>query len=626
MRNRILLIAIALIAAFGLSEVKALSGGPDAYGYVWRDSNEPNGPSYDWVDITTRPGAVQISGLADDNSVGPFNIGFDFHYYWSDYSTIKVGTNGWLSFDNVGNIASPYPTIPSPGGAGDNIICPYMSDLTFISGFPSFPNVAEMWYWTNNVDSFIVQYVNVPWWQNGTPDWTGANNFEVLLLAGDSSVVFQYQNTDDANWAPGTTATTYMEIGWENVTGNIGMAAYSGTTLPPDNYAIKLYYPPVVTFQVPDATPAWNGNSDNAGQFVFTNTSLSLISNVGNVGNADITNTITIDVTIRDSALNVVWQDQSTLPSLNAGIDSTVTFPTALSLGIAGQYYYRVNTTNNQDINPSNNENDIEISAVDNNGGVVRLSYATAQGPDGALAWAGGGVNDGVGQKIVPPGYPAVVTRVSLWITEDGDPNTTPPVGFNVALYGEDAQGNVDLGNMLQFESIANTDVVEDFWNDVVLDTSVTINSGGFFVAWLMQGTGCAIGTESIGPKSRRGYEVLGGAWSEYRNNTTTEFLIRVYTDIPVSVQEGVDNSFTFSAYPNPTTDLSTIAYTVTEIGDVQFSLSNMMGQVVWNDAHNNLPAGNYQFNMPTRELAKGVYFLNMVQNGKKMTKKIVVE
>jgi hypothetical protein len=56
------------------------SGGPDQYGYTWKDSDEPGGPVYNWVDITGS--GTQILGLADDNIIGPLVLGENFPYYW----------------------------------------------------------------------------------------------------------------------------------------------------------------------------------------------------------------------------------------------------------------------------------------------------------------------------------------------------------------------------------------------------------------------------------------------------------------------------------------------------------------------------------------------------------------
>ncbi|MFM7031235.1 MAG: hypothetical protein ACKOX4_01810, partial [Bacteroidota bacterium] len=55
-------------------------GGPDAYGYTWKDSNEPGGPTFNWINITTT--GTQVTGLGDDNFVGPFGFIDGFQYYW----------------------------------------------------------------------------------------------------------------------------------------------------------------------------------------------------------------------------------------------------------------------------------------------------------------------------------------------------------------------------------------------------------------------------------------------------------------------------------------------------------------------------------------------------------------
>ena len=61
-----------ILLCFPLILQAQTSGGPDGYGYIWVDSNDPNGPVYSWVDIETIDN--QVSGLGDDNIIGSFPI------------------------------------------------------------------------------------------------------------------------------------------------------------------------------------------------------------------------------------------------------------------------------------------------------------------------------------------------------------------------------------------------------------------------------------------------------------------------------------------------------------------------------------------------------------------------
>lgn len=87
------------------------TGGPDAYGYVWRNNLDAQGPTYNWIVIDTMAAAQQINGLADDNNTGSFAIGFPFHYYWYDVTQFWVGSNGYLGFTN-GQLSAPFAAIP----------------------------------------------------------------------------------------------------------------------------------------------------------------------------------------------------------------------------------------------------------------------------------------------------------------------------------------------------------------------------------------------------------------------------------------------------------------------------------------------------------------------------------
>ena len=157
----------------------AASGGPDAYGYTWADSNEPGGPVYSWIDISGTGNLV--SGLQDDNSVPFISMGMSFHYYWTDYTELKIGSNGWIGFNNTGNIAHCFPSMPLPGGVADNYLAPLMTDLNF----QGVGNPAKVYY-EHDIpnDRFIISYIDVPWWSVNAPGFLGINSFQVILSNG----------------------------------------------------------------------------------------------------------------------------------------------------------------------------------------------------------------------------------------------------------------------------------------------------------------------------------------------------------------------------------------------------------------------------------------------------------
>ena len=120
--------------------------GPDIFGYLAWDSNEPSGPPVNWIDISAI-GTV-VTGLGDDNIVGPYNVGFPFRYYWYDVSDFYVGSNGYLRFSGGGQLSAPFTFIPNFVPPND-VICMYTSDFDPSSG-------GTVYYWSNNTDTLIV--------------------------------------------------------------------------------------------------------------------------------------------------------------------------------------------------------------------------------------------------------------------------------------------------------------------------------------------------------------------------------------------------------------------------------------------------------------------------------------
>ena len=147
MRKLFTLLLIGSMLPLGLMAQN--QGGPDAYGYVWRNDQAPNGPTYNWIDITTT--GTQITGLADDNFVGPLNLGFSFHYYWTDVTKVFVGSNGYITFEAGGQISSnnqqDFPGIPNTA-APNNVVAPMLTDLNFTQDAGAPANPAKAYFFT----------------------------------------------------------------------------------------------------------------------------------------------------------------------------------------------------------------------------------------------------------------------------------------------------------------------------------------------------------------------------------------------------------------------------------------------------------------------------------------------
>ena len=75
-------------------------GGPDQFGYSWRDNDEAYGVTYEWNDNQGQ----QIQHPAGENWIsGALKLGWKFPFYGKEFDSLYVSQNGWLSFSNKSN-------------------------------------------------------------------------------------------------------------------------------------------------------------------------------------------------------------------------------------------------------------------------------------------------------------------------------------------------------------------------------------------------------------------------------------------------------------------------------------------------------------------------------------------
>lgn len=172
---------------------------PSAIEYAWQDSKQPDGITYDWVDIS---GVGTELNLGDDESAS-VALPFNFDFYGEANDTINISANGYLTFadgdtdyDYQNNaIASSYNL--------SNFIAPFWDDLN-----PGYSGSVYHHYDAEQ-DRFIVQYQDVARYEV-----EGELTFQTILNA-DGTIVYQYNNMD--------AAVNSATVGLENPDGDAGL-------------------------------------------------------------------------------------------------------------------------------------------------------------------------------------------------------------------------------------------------------------------------------------------------------------------------------------------------------------------------------------------------------------------
>lgn len=500
--KKVLLLLILFTATF--SATFAGSGGPDAYGYIWRDNAEPNGPTYAWYDITTI--GTQVLGLGDDNVVGPFGFIAGFQFYWYATEQIWIGSNGYLGFSGA-NIASPFPTIPSTV-APNNFMAVMMSDLIF--GSPG--SNAQVFYHITG-DTICVSWINAPFW-NVTTGFTGSNNFQVILNKADKSITYNYQSQT------GITNANDITIGIENVSGGVGLQ-HSKNVYPVGGTSIKFYYPTVVTYQAVDGGVNWNMAEGNGAVFVNKNVPALLTTNVRNFGNQPLSN---ISVTSSVSYFGATTvSNTGAVSALTPAGDTLIEYANQLTPLNDGIYNMLTTISGiTGDLVPANNTLRTKIIAVDSTSPAVIFDYSDGALNGTGLSWSGG--SGGIGYYIKPSFYPAKINAYQMVVMTDA-----AGTGCFLKVFDDDGL-NGGPGTLLDSTFAAPGSFPLGSYGTIPLqNTNLIIQSGGFYILWEMPGgANLTLARDTDLPISYRAMEYLGGSWASYRARSTEDFLLGV--------------------------------------------------------------------------------------------------
>ncbi len=92
----------------------------------------------------------------------------------------------------------------------------------------------------------------------------------------------------------------------------------------------------------------------------------------------------------------------------------------------------------------------------------------------------------------------------------------------------------------------------------------------------------------------------------------------------PASINEN-ENVFGMGVYPNPANANANVTFSLNNTADVNITVTDLSGKVVYTDALGNVAAGTTEVSLNTASLSEGVYMINVAANNAVSTQKLVI-
>lgn len=512
-------------------------GGPDAEGYVWIDSDEEGGPAFAWEDIAAT--GNEITGLTDENNVGPFAIGFDFNFYGNDFDEFWVSANGVISFEDK---AFSFLKKSIPTDKYDNFIAWFWDDLN---------GTGKTAHYAKVDDHLIIQFD--AYTEYGS---TGGNITAQVVLYENGNIAIRYKDEDGMDLDSQT-------IGIQGADDEIGLQVAFNTEYVSDNKAILFSKPSAAQSFIASVSPIHGTvapGEDVVLDIVYTSTGLEAgdYSEIREITSNDPENLVVatshtlavrvpavVSGTVTDAETNAALIGVE-VTAVEADVEGIPTHFTTVT-DKDGKYSVRVNegsyemsfahteyqtsvsevvavewaATATVDAQLSENANapfavnaeangaDDQVAVTWTLGGDYEIVYDDGEA-DNATAWAMSGSMNAV--KFTPAGLPCTVIGGSVNIT-DGAEYGDFLQPFDMVLFNEvDGKPGTELERVTvdpaDFWTVDNTWIPFEFHKQ--------IEEGNFFIAMAQGGNApnCApIAVDETAPKYRSYSKFEDGNW-----------------------------------------------------------------------------------------------------------------
>ena len=541
------------------------AGGPDSFGYLWIDSDETGGPTFNWIDISGT--GSEVTGLADDNVVGPYPIGFDFPFYGEDKSQFWVNSNGCIGFTGT-NITLINSAIPTGSSTYKDFIAWIWDDMD--------PGNALSHVYYQSFDAYtVIQFSHYFHYPDGSA-WLDAE----MILYKTGRIVIMYNNLQSGLIINSCT------VGIQSPDPSLGLQVAYNTSYIHDGLAILFDLPAdfIVSVQPPTGLIAQGGSQnvkityDTEGYDPGDYTQdLMFESNDPSTPEYTIGNTMHVYVPAQFAGMVVDNDYDSPLPgvTVSAGVFQTETAEdgTYSLLVDEGTYDVTFDKLGYQTVivpdtmAPMGVVTPVSVGMWDmnyppafvqaevmDNDTWCQVTWALPAGPyeiimdDGSaedyVLWQAPGSQNAV--KFTPSGYPATVIGGRFYVGDGSFPEPFLGTEFGIVIYAADGTNGLP-GTMLDSSGVTvnNYGWVSVDW------MNAEITEGDFYVAMLQTAPAphsAPLGVDMTNPTYYKSYsKIQGNPWSL---SAYQDFMIRAWVNGPEGVALNTNNTTARFVYP----------------------------------------------------------------------------